>query len=238
MKKYFMVFFMVLLANTLSAQIGFGTKVDFASLNGMVYNPGTHDLHYDTAWVTDRTNDELSFSEIANYNYMIEENHPGHIILSDATVTYNCHGYTFGIVQGTDRYNISWRADLCNNAFEIITTTPQPGDIAVMRYNNGVFDSPHSGIVVNQDTLISKWGRFPLTKHHKDSVIFITAYEIGQAYYTYYRRVINTPDDISGPSIFNGTGTYTLIKATKSLTCATWPLACMSSPSITSNAPR
>ena len=96
---------------------------------------------------------------------------------------------------------------MCTNSF-ILVTTPQAGDIAVMRYNNGESDSPHSALVVNQDTLISKWGYFPLTKHHKDSVLFITAYETGQAHYTYYRRIINLPNQISGPYTFNGFGRY------------------------------
>ena len=191
MKKLIIIILILLSAYSAQAQMAFGIPVDFSSLNGTVYNPGTHDSNYSNMWVTDRTNDELSSSEIANYNWMIEEYHPGHIILGDATSTYNCHGYTFGIVQGTDTCNISWSADLCNNAFEIVAT-PQPGDIAVMRYDNGATDSPHSGIVYDQDTLISKWGKFPFTKHHKDSVILITAYEMGLAHYTYYRRVINT----------------------------------------------
>ena len=85
-----------------------GIRVDFSSLNGAVYNPGTHDDKYDTLWVTDRTNEEWSLNEKAFLDDDFEVNHPGFIILDEATVTYNCHGYTFGLIQGTDRYNIQW----------------------------------------------------------------------------------------------------------------------------------
>ena len=220
MKKLIIIICILLSAYSLQAQMAFGIPVDFSSLDGAVYNPGTHESYYSDMWVTDRTNDELSSSELAYLNYSIEENHSGHIILDYATATYNCHGYTFGIIQGTDKYNISWRADLCTNSF-ILVTTPQAGDIAVMRYNNGESDSPHSALVFSQDTLISKWGYFPLTKHHKDSVLFINAYETGQAQYTYYRRVTNTNSMISGPSSINGSGTYTFTPNVTPTNC-TW----------------
>ncbi len=90
-----------------------------------------------------------------------------------------------------------------------------------MRYDSGVPDSPHSAIVFNQDTVISKWGELPLTKHHKDSVIDIIAFENGDAHYTYYRRVVNTNSMISGLSTFNGTGTYIFSPNVTPATC-TW----------------
>lgn len=200
--------------------MAFGIPVDFYSLNNAIYNPGIHDDYYSNMWVTDRSNEELSGPEKAFLDGSFEDNHPGHIILGEATVTYNCHGYTFGVIQGTDRYNISWRADLCNGAF-VLVNTPQAGDIALMRYDSGVPDSPHSAIVFNQDTVISKWGELPLTKHHKDSVIDIIAFENGDAHYTYYRRVVNTNSMISGLSTFNGTGTYIFSPNVTPATC-TW----------------
>ena len=205
MKRIIILTWILLSVSYLRAQLAFGIPVSFSSLNSEVYNPGVHNDLPSNMWVTDRTNEELSFSEKTYLYRDFGDIHPGHIILDEATVTYNCHGYTFGLVQGTDRYNISWSADLCNDAFDIVTV-PQTGDIAVMRYNNGQVDSPHSAIVYNQDTLISKWGELPLTKHHKDSVIGIAAFEMGNAHYTYYRRVINT--QLTGPDIIDGSGTY------------------------------
>lgn len=113
MKKLFFVIWISLSVYHLQAQMAFGIPVDFYSLNNAIYNPGIHDDYYSNMWVTDRSNEELSGPEKAFLDGSFEDNHPGHIILGEATVTYNCHGYTFGVIQGTDRYNISWRADLC-----------------------------------------------------------------------------------------------------------------------------
>lgn len=157
-------------------------------------------------WVVTRSDRNWSPVEQTFLNRSISENYPGHIILEDPTVTYNCHGYTFGVIQGSERYNITWSEDLCTGAFNLVTT-PQIGDIAVIRYTNSSQpDSPHSSLVYSQDTMISKWGDGPLTKHHKDNLIGIPAYASGQAYYTYYRRINNT---ITGPSVFDGSDSYT-----------------------------
>lgn len=208
MKKTIILWLLLLLLTcNLFSQIGSGQSVSFSTIAGEAYNPGTHDNNNSIYWVTDRTNEELSPSQILNYHVLFETIHPGHIILDEATTTYNCQGYSFGMVQGTNPYNIYWTEDLCQSSF-VSVTTPQKGDIAVMRhYNSNQIDSPHSAWVYDQDTLISKWGDFPLTKHHKDSVINLPGYGT-DLYYTYYRRVINTNDRIYGPAVFNGMGTY------------------------------
>ena len=206
--KQIAIFLLILFsAHNSFSQIVFGQPVNFSSLAGATYNPGTYNGNYSDMWVTDGSNDEFSPSEIANFHSLYDAIHPGHIILGEATKTYNCHGYSFGLTQGTNPYNIYWMEDLCQGAYALVTI-PQKGDIAVLRHdNNYQTDSPHSAIVYNQDTLISKWGVFPLTKHHKDSLIGI--FGLGTEYvYTYYRRVINTNDRIYGPATFNGTGSY------------------------------
>ncbi len=101
--------------------------------------------------------------------------------------------------------------------------TPEKDDIAVIRTidnNQFVPASIHSSIVVNEDTLISKWGNGALTKHHKNDVIGIS--QLGTVnVYTYYRRVINTNSMISGPSSINGSGTYTFTPNVTPTNC-TW----------------
>lgn len=69
MKKLIIIVFILLSAYSLLAQMAFGVPVGFSSLDGAVYNPGTHGSHYSDMWVTDRTNDELSSSELAYLNY-------------------------------------------------------------------------------------------------------------------------------------------------------------------------
>ena len=220
MKKWLIVLLYIILYKSSYAQIFEGTPVYFCSVNNDIYNPGTHNnVSYNDMWVVIRNDRDWSFEEKIFINRSFGDNHPGHIILDEATVTYNCHGYTFGIIQGSNRYNISWSEDLCYNAYSLVSI-PQKGDIAVLRYNNNQPDSPHSAIVYSSDTLISKWGDLPLTKHHKDSLIILSnEYAAGQVYYTYYRRVIN--NDIQGPSVFNGTGTYTFDHDVAPTSC-TW----------------
>lgn len=206
MKKVFLLLSFALLSNVYFAQWDPGTPVYFCSLNGNVYNPGAHNnVPYSNYWVVTRSDREWSPEEQVFLNRSITEDYPGHTILEGPTVTYNCHGYTFGVIQGSDRYNITWSEDLSANAF-VLVTTPQVGDIAVMRYTNvSQLDSPHSSLVYSQDTMISKWGDSFLTKHHKDNLIGISdQYANGQIFYTYYRRIGNS---IIGQQLFDGSGT-------------------------------
>jgi hypothetical protein len=110
-----------------------------------------------------------------------------------------------------------WFEELCDGGFIEIADTNnlRYGDIAVVRdkenINSNTYKagSIHSSVVVNQDTLISKWGEGPLTKHHKYDLINVDGFDNGVAVYTYYRRVANT--EINGPDAFNGNGSYTFV---------------------------
>ena len=152
------------------------------------------------------------------------DDYPGHTIIAPPTMSYNCHGYSHSIYQGGDTCNVTWYPELISNSFEAVQT-PQPGDIAVVRdyadpnHTNFTLLSSHSSIVVNQDTLISKWGIGALTKHHKYDVIGFDGLTMGSSVYVYYRRVIN--DSISGSSVFNGTGSYVFIPDVTPSSC-TW----------------
>ena len=214
MKKIIIVIIGTIIVVNAIGQISHGTPYNFCSLSGIQYNPGTHPeggaSYYYNMWVTIDEDRGLSDPEVSFLRECYEDNYPGHTILEDSTVTYNCHGYSYSVFQGGERCNISWYEELCTNGYTQVQT-PQKGDIAVIRtYENGnVFglSSIHSSIVYNEDTLISKWGKGLLTKHHKYDLI--NNIQIGSInVYTYYRRVINTNNCISGPSTFNGTGTY------------------------------
>ena len=211
--KRILIIVTALFTNTAIAQLVNGTPFNYCTLNGDQYNPGTHPegglSYYHNMWVTTNEDDALSNSEVIYLRESFLDNYPNHTILSDSTVSYNCHGYSFSVSQGGDICNICWFDEFCRHSFEPIMT-PQKGDVAVIReiaqVNGYVLGSIHSSIVVNQDTMISKWGIGCLTKHHKNDVVNIV---LGTEYvYTYYRRVINTNDRIHGPATFNGTGTY------------------------------
>lgn len=211
------------------AQIGIGTPFNFCALSGTQYNPGYHPQegtpYYDNRWVTSYQ-DALSESECVFLQTRFEDDYPGHTILAPPTMSYNCHGYSHSIFQGGDTCLISWYQELLGNCF-VQVQTPLEGDIAVVRdytdpsHTSFTLPSQHSSVVVNQDTLISKWGQGPLTKHHKDDVIGIPYLATGMAVYTYYRRIVNPNDSTHGPSIFNGTGTYTFTPNVTPTTC-TW----------------
>ena len=218
MKKIFLVVLVIFVTKAF-AQFSGGEPYNFCTLSNVIYNPAAHGSSDDiqNMWVVTIPNDNYTKSEKAFLQSHFEEEHPNHTIIGEATPTYNCHGYSFGIYQGTIPCKIKWFEEFCNDAFIEITDTNaiQYGDIAVVRkytdYGHTILDyeSEHSSIVVNQDTLISKWGEGPLTKHHKYDLINIDGFDNGSTVYTYYRRVANT--EIYGPDTFNGNGSYTFV---------------------------
>ena len=95
------------------------------------------------------------------------------------------------------------------------------GDIATIidPNDNGLY-SIHSSIVLNTDTVISKWGNNPLFKHYKYDPWIVSNTQLGTTtQYVYYRRVIN--NTITGPSTFKGAGVYTFDYDVAPITC-TW----------------
>ncbi len=227
MKKNLFIIILSILSSSSYAQLVDGLPFNFSSLNGIQYNPGYHPLEenpsFSNMWVAIREEEDLSKSERVFLQTCFEEDYPGHTILAPPTISYNCHGYSHSISQGGDVCNVCWSSELCNNGF-VLVQTPEKGDIAVIRtIENNQFEpaSIHSSIVVNEDTLISKWGEDALTKHHKNDVIGIG--QLGTVnVYTYYRRVINTPNNISGPYVFNGTGSFIFYPDYLNITSCSW----------------
>ena len=163
-------------------------------------------------------NEEFSSQEAANCTALFQEMHPDCIVIEPSSKLYNCHGFAYSVFQGGEKLIIEWNNDLCsyNNSniesfVQIPVNSVQPGDIATIinPNDNGTY-SIHSSIVVNEDTLISKWGNQPLFKHYKYAPWIVQETHLGtDTYYVYYRRNINPSNQISGPYIFNGTGIYT-----------------------------
>ena len=173
-----------------------------------------NNLIYDDKWVVTKSDEDYTIYEKAFISERFNDDYSNHTIIGDPTVSYNCHGYSFGIYQGTIPCKITWFDELCDSAFISITNTDSLkfGDIAVIRYKVGEGYDPgsiHSSIVVNKDMLISKWGDGPLTKHYKyDLTSDIYNFDDTlHGVYTYYRREANT--QINGADTFNGNGTYT-----------------------------
>ena len=204
------------------AQMGVGEPYDFCTVTGIQYNP----YGDDNMWVT--SNEEFSHSEIESITTGFMDVHPEFIMLDSASATYNCHGYSCGIYQGTENVLICWRDTLfLDGSFVKITDTNEikKGDIAIIRiykdnnYTSFINHSPHSSIVYNKDTLISKLNDNPLFMHHKYApyIVEITGLSTQAAVYEYYRRNVNT--EINGNDEFYGNGTYTFVPNVTPSTC-------------------
>ena len=230
MKRLLFVFLFIIESGYIFAQYSSvdGNSFEFSTLGGVQYNPGDHPQGYDehhisAYWVVTQEEDELSECEQLFIRECFLEGYPGHTIIEEPTTTYNCHGYSHSISQGGDTCKMYWFPELCIGGYSL-EETPQKGDIAVVRTYENEYDfspySVHSSIVVNEDTLISKWGENgPLTKHHKYDVVgFIQVDTVN--IYTYYRRIINTPDHISGPYTFNGTGVFDFYPSITPTSCS------------------
>ena len=69
--------------------------------------------------------------------------------------------------------------------------------------------------------MISKLNDEPLFKHHKYESWFAEMMGLGvSSHYVYYRRIINTPDQISGPYTFNGTGVFDFYPSISPASCS------------------
>lgn len=194
-----------------SAQERIDLPYYYCAMNGTIFNqPPYGKVRFE--------NEEFSIQEAANCTALFQEMHPDCIVIEPSSKLYNCHGFAYSVFQGGEKLIIEWNNDLCsyNNSniesfVQIPVNSVQPGDIATIinPNDNGTY-SIHSSIVVNEDTLISKWGNQPLFKHYKYAPWIVQETHLGtDTYYVYYRRNINPSNQISGPYIFNGTGIYT-----------------------------
>ena len=204
---FFFLFFVI----TSFAQNRAETPYNFCALNGSCFN-----LPPD--WQV-QLFDEFDSYDIHSHTVDFMNVHTDYVLVDSASNQYNCHGFTYSVFQGGDTCVITWNENLCSyngalfeSYIQIAESEVQPGDIiTAVKQEFGNLISRHSAIIIDEDTLLSKWGYYPLFKHLKnDSWI---EGEIGitdnEYHYIYYRRNINPSNQISGPYIFNGTGIYT-----------------------------
>lgn len=111
---------------------------------------------------------EFSSSQIAAGNNFVATSYPNATRLTDASATYNCHGYAWHISEGGNNVwigyytaaaeDIYWSdgsyVEVCNQTF--------PAKVSYASDN-------HSAITTNQtDIFKSKWGQLPVMQHNKD----------------------------------------------------------------------
>ena len=184
MKRYrFIVLFAVftLLSFTSSlAQNRFYLACNFYALNGTCFNQPP-------SWYAQTETDGYSPEQIEHFTNQFITDYPNYPVVAPASNLYNCHGFAYSVFQGG----------------EIPENAVQPGDIATIidPDDNGTY-SIHSSIVLNQDTLISKLGNYPVFKHHKYDPWIVSITNLGPSrHYVYYRRIINT--QLTGPDIID-----------------------------------
>ncbi|MGC9385146.1 MAG: hypothetical protein ACP5D6_11155, partial [Kosmotogaceae bacterium] len=86
------------------------------------------------------------------------------VFLSEATNTYNCHGYAWHISEGGDNVCLEGNVPYVNKGSFTSYVDTFYLEHAKIAYPD---TTDHSAIATDhQDTLISKWGNLPLFKHH------------------------------------------------------------------------
>ena len=197
-KKFIYILTIIsMLCSAIFAFAYFGTVKTF-------FNTSVYHIH------RDQTEPELSKSE--KNEYELEAYSRGAVaIVSEATITYNCHGYAWaheqencwiGVNSITDE-NIFWEdGGFSKIDDDNITHIEDPDYATHVSYLGDDVRSDHSArqIMYNgQRMFISKWGSWPLVIHPIGDDPY-TQYATGYAYYH-----LNMGVNISGPgSITNG----------------------------------
>jgi len=103
--------------------------------------------------------------EIAEWNEFCIKEHPFAEFISDASDTYNCHGYAWIMLPGGPT---CWLGDDLEYAFwldDSYIETTNPAEADVIHYPVPNFG--HSAVRVdNSGMYISKWGSMSLMKHY------------------------------------------------------------------------
>ena len=133
-----------------------GDPYYFSAMNGSCYNNVPNRL---VTFV------DIDFSP--EYASLLTEQfqlmHPDCIVIGSASKLYNCHGFAYSVYQGKDTVQIGWKEKLCSyngtsteSYIQIQENQAQRGDIATI-IEDGIypFQSRHSAIVWNNDTMIS-----------------------------------------------------------------------------------
>ncbi len=138
---------------------------------------------------------EFSSSQITAANNYVETNYPNATRLTDASATYNCHGYAWHISEGG---NNVWIGYYTVTAEDIYWTDGSYVEVCSQIFPAKVSyaSDNHSAITTNQtDIFKSKWGQLPVMQHNKN-------------YTPYNSSVLKYYGSISGPNLICATGQF------------------------------
>ena len=149
---------------------------------------------------------ELSENDKSFWYYYVVSNFDGVTVVSEATKTYNCHAYTWHIVEGGDNVwigltsltdeNIYWTDGSYLEVDESIATK-------VSYYESA--DANHSAVRISNNLYRSKWGVGPLVEHAPN----ICPYNASLPKKFYVRAPV-----ISGPMRLYDEGNYSVYSET------------------------
>ncbi len=112
---------------------------------------------------------EMTQAQIATCNNYVASTYPNATILSNASYTYNCHGYAWYMTQGGGTVWIGWtipgsQAIFWNDgSYTSVSSCKNNGE--KVRYSN----ADHSAVTTGTtDIFQSKWGYLPLMLHNKN----------------------------------------------------------------------
>jgi hypothetical protein len=140
---------------------------------------------------------EFSSSQISAGNNYVATNYPNATRLTDASATYNCHGYAWHISEGG---NNVWIGYYTVTAEDIYWTDGSYVEVCSQTFPAKVSyaSDNHSAITTSQtDIFKSKWGQLPVMQHNKD-------------YTPYNSSVLKYYGRISGPSLICSTGQFNI----------------------------
>jgi len=143
--------------------------------------------------------DEMSPSEIAAYNSWATSNYPNATLLSNASTTYNCHGYAWYVSEGGScvwmGYNTTTAEDVYWQDNSYVEQASETSGLKVSYRPD--YQANHSAVTTGQSGIfISKWGPGPLMQHAYN---YCPYWKQGTTYLKYYKRnnVYGVPADFS-----------------------------------------
>lgn len=168
---------------------------------------------------------EFSASQIAASNSYVETNYPNATRLTDASATYNCHGYAWYMTSPNCGGNV-WVGYSSATAEDVFWTdgsyTETNFQASGMKVSYA--SDNHSAITTTTNNIFkSKWGQLPVMQHDKN----YTPYN--SSVLKYYLR-----NQVTGPSIICTTGQFSITNQ-QSGTSITWSSSNSSGLSIDSN---
>jgi len=111
---------------------------------------------------------ELTSAQIAANNNYVETYYPNATRLSNASGTYNCHGYAWYMTQGGSNV---WIGYFTTTAEDVFWTDGSYYEVSTQSGNSKVSytSDNHSAVTTDvTDIFQSKWGSLPLMRHNKN----------------------------------------------------------------------